>query len=279
MKPKTLLMGVTALAGVALGGVEALADWNPGQPAKWVQLPDPQGLDVLATYHPGLPFGKVIADDWLCTSTDPVTDFHIWGSWLGNQVNPNVTFRIQIRSDVPAGVDAPYSHPNTTATGLIRDYTFQPGSYVARIYGTGTEQFYDPNINQIIGTDNEIWQYNFTNLPDPFVQQGTASAPKVYWLAVQAIVPGPESFGWKTTIQPSPILDDATFADTDPTGLLIAPPSPAPPPVYWMDMHYPILLPNHFPGDSINMAFVITPEPSSLALLAAAGLLLIVRRR
>ena len=38
------------------------------------------------------------------------------------------------------------------------------------------EYFYDPNIDQIIGTDNQVWQYNFTNLPNPFIQQGTPSS-------------------------------------------------------------------------------------------------------
>jgi hypothetical protein len=198
---------------------------------------------------------------------------------LNDAVNPNTTFRIQIRADVPANTNVPYSHPDTTATGLIRDYTFAPGQYTARVWGTGSELFYNPNLNQVIGTDTVMWQYNFTNLPDPFVQQGTVAAPVVYWLAVQAIVPGPESFGWKTTIQPSPILDDAVFADTDPSGVLVYPPSPAPPPVYWQDMHYFETLPFHNVGESMNLAFVVTPEPASVILLAAGSVLLLRRRR
>jgi len=70
----------------------ALADWDPADPAKWVQLPDlsPTGIDVYAT-NP-----KVLADDFLCTQTGLITDIHIWGSWLGDYLpteptggNPN----------------------------------------------------------------------------------------------------------------------------------------------------------------------------------------------
>src|SRR3990170_7895753 len=90
------------LAVVLLLGTTVLADWNPGDPAKWVQLPDlqPTGVDVKATYP------KVLADDFLCTSTGPITDIHIWGSWLYDRLpvipgttvgDPNnVSFRLSI---------------------------------------------------------------------------------------------------------------------------------------------------------------------------------------
>ncbi len=44
-------LGVVALVAMAAG---ARADWNPGDPAKWVQLPDlsPTGMDVYDTRWP-----------------------------------------------------------------------------------------------------------------------------------------------------------------------------------------------------------------------------------
>jgi len=55
----------------------ALADWDPGGPFKWVQYPDlsDMGMDVKATG----PY--VLADDFECTQTGPLTQIHIWGSW------------------------------------------------------------------------------------------------------------------------------------------------------------------------------------------------------
>jgi hypothetical protein len=254
----------------------ASADWNPTEPAKWVQQPDWTGFDVNATWKGITPYYKILADDWLCTSQDPITDIHIWGSWLNNIVdNESLTFKLSIHRDVPAGVDAPYSHPDNSPTGLIRNYIFPPGTYTARIDPNVpqnfTERFYDPNTNQIIGFDNQVWQYNFENLPDPFVQEGTTANPVIYWLDVQAFLP-PNSqavFGWKTSRDPHR-LDDAVFADTQTfNGPLFG---PGPPPVYWVDMHYPGGTEFHQTGESMDMAFVITsiPEPGSLMLLLVA---------
>ncbi len=111
---------------------------------------------TLAGLHDQPPTGstifKILADDWLCTSVDPVTDIHIWGSWLNNHLpfgnNPGaVTFKLSIHEDVPAGVDVPWSHP-----GLEVWQTVMPASAV-RFYAPSQEYFYDPNIDQIIGTD------------------------------------------------------------------------------------------------------------------------------
>jgi hypothetical protein len=255
------------------------ADWNPTEPFKWLQNPDPQGFDVNATWKGQTPYFKILADDWLCTSKDPITDIHIWGSWLNNIVdNQNLTFKLSIHRDVPAGVDPnfPYSHPDNSPTGLIRNYIFPPGTYAARIDPNlpqgATERFYDPNTNQIIGGDNQIWQYNFENLPNPFVQEGTTAAPVIYWLDVQAGLPETSAavFGWKTSRDPHQ-LDDAVFADTSAfNGPLVG---PAPAPVFWRDMFYPAATPSHPTGESMDMAFVITssiPEPASLILLFVA---------
>jgi hypothetical protein len=272
------------------------ADWNPGQPAKWVQLPDLSltGMDVYDTRwpqtNPTSTQFKILADDWRCTSVDPVTDIHIWGSWLNNHLpfgdqpftgDPSaVTFKLSIHEDVPAGVDAPWSHPGAQLWEAV-----MPASAV-RLYApspqfptTPAEQFYDPNINQIIGTDNQVWQYNFTNLPDPFVQQGTTAQPKIYWLDVQAVSPDPTAiFGWKTSLQH--FNDDAVFADTAGFDGPLLPHDGNPAGLPWTDMHYP---PGHpFAGQSIDLSFVITtvPEPATLSgLLMGAVALLAWRRR
>src|SRR5262245_38501236 len=78
----------------------AKADWDPTEPFKWLQRPDPEGFDVNATFKGQFPYYKILADDWLCTSKDPITDIHIWGSWLNNLVqNEALTFKLSIHRD------------------------------------------------------------------------------------------------------------------------------------------------------------------------------------
>ena len=108
----------------------AQADWDPGDPYKmhYPQLPDlnTTGMDVLANApYPGAttPTAKLLADDWQCSASGPVTDIHIWGSWLEDVLptrqqddqiidDPeNVAFRLSIFSDIPAGAAGGYSRP------------------------------------------------------------------------------------------------------------------------------------------------------------------------
>jgi hypothetical protein len=280
---KSFLTLIVLLGVVMFPGVPAQADWDPGKPAKYVQLPDLSinptgavtGMDINATWRlgtavppqPSFPFVKVLADDFPCTTTGPITDIHVWGSWLEDRFNPNTTFHLSIHADVPAGPNNPYSHPGE----VLWKQDFSPNSYRSRIYATAQELFFDPNELGIMGRDTQVWQYNFA-IPAAaaFVQQGTATRPMVYWLDVQAVVPGPEVFGWKTA---DPNLsphfgDDAVFADSNLPlsmgGVLIG---PAPAPVFWRDMLYPAGHP--YAGKSIDQAFVITtiPEPGTLVLL------------
>ncbi len=308
-----LLISAALVAAIvfAFTSTMARADWVPTDPAKYVQLPDVQnGMDVNATWLQDTttvppvaipPYTKLLADDFPCFVAGPVTDIHIWGSWLGDQwnengtptpaVNLNTSFKLSIHSDVPAGDEIPYSHPGPELWSTV----FQPGQYKMVQWGGPTsEAFYDPNTNSVLGSDTRIWEYNFNIDPTAaFPQKGrdpTTGAPTIYWLDVQAIVPGvagtPQTiFGWKTTIPDpavNPLLnDDAVFTDTTLPGgsELVNPPNhtgPSP----WVDMHYPDG--SIYFGQSIDMAFAITPEPGTFAMFAlggALGLLIWIRRR
>jgi hypothetical protein len=277
---KTLFTTIAMMGAALLLDAPARADWDPAMPTKWVQLPDLNslpgaitGMDVNATWQllnvppqPNYPFVKVLADDFPCTTTGPITGIHIWGSWLDDRVNPKTQFHLSIHEDVPANpATGMYSHPGN----VVWQGDFVPGSYIAKPWAQAQELFYDPNTDNVIGADTQVWQYNF---PVPaskaFVQQGTAAAPKVYWLDVQAVVPGQEVFGWKTSVDHW--NDDAVFADTNfplSQGGVLVGPLTAPP--FWKDMHYPV---NHpYAGHSIDQAFAITtepvPEPGTLVLL------------
>ena len=72
MKRKVFIISSMVLAVILVWGGLALADWNPGDPYKWLQMPDvtSNGVDVSV--------GAVgLADDFLCTSSGPITDIHI----------------------------------------------------------------------------------------------------------------------------------------------------------------------------------------------------------
>ena len=280
---------VIAVAVVCAASPFARADWDPNNPddvarAKWIQLPDlnTTGMDILATVQPQSPTQpswKILADDFLCIESGPITDVHIWGSWLFDQLpvgefgpDPNlVRFKLSFHSDVPVSENNPFSYPGDELWSVV----VEPGEFqVSPLVISANEQFYDPNLDQIIGTDTMVYQYNFDRFDDPFVQtEGT-----IYWLDVQAEVLGlpttqPAVFGWKTR---DPLdghyNDDATFADTDGfAGPLLT---------EWNELRYPEGHP--FEGQSIDMAFVLTvPEPGSIGLAAigAVGLGCCIWRR
>jgi hypothetical protein len=255
MKPSlrrflTLIVGGT----IFCVGASARADWNINDPYKWLQLPDlsTSGKDVkdMATI--------TLADDWRCTSIDPITDVHIWGSWLGDIKPPDmgvVQFRLGIWSDVPATGTAA-SHPGIELWHTVTT----PTAYQIWSAAT-TEEFIAPN-GTILGSDTEVWQYNFFNLKDEnnvtFVQQGTAANPVVYWLSVQVVSTTAGTFGWKTSTTNN--IDDAAYRLDDQ--------SP------WIDLH------DLQTTKSLDLAFVITtPEPTSVALLGLGALMLCRRGR
>lgn len=292
------ILAIVTVMSVAFATAPTMADWDPGDGHKmhYPQLPDltPEGMDVLAglAFEP-VPQVKFLADDFRCTSTGPITDVHIWGSWLNDQFPPppdQGTFVLGIYDDIPAGTGGlMHSRPGN----LLWDLKFKPGEYIAREYANAPEQFYDPNLNQIIGTDTVVWQYNF------FIDEATAliqEEGKIYWLAVANVDPnndgmintvdlaeaqgGINRFGWKTSGSEH-FNDDAVFIDNDfPFGQLvddIFPPQGAPAPgLPWQEMRYPLGHP--FETQSIDLAFVITPEPATLALMAL-GTLAMLRRR
>ncbi len=235
---------VAVLGLLSFLALPALADWDPGDPFKmhFPQLPDPTGWDVNATYP------KVLADDWLCTETGPVSDVHLWVSSHQYDGPPQIQgIHLSIHTDVP---DPAFSHPGELL--WARDFAVPDPHIRIRQYGTGPQGWYDPNTGFWQRPDHEVfYQINITDIPEPFLQYvGT-----VYWLDVSFMVPpGITPVGWKTSFLH--FRDDAVWGDY---------PNPQ-----WRELRDPVN------QQSLDMAFVITPEPASLLLL---GLAVVTLRR
>jgi hypothetical protein len=100
---------------------------------------------------------------------------------------------------------SPFSQPGD----LLWLSYFLPGQYSYTFYPTQfTQPFYDPNLGQVIGSDSQIWQYDFP------VQANVAfwqTNGHVYWLSVSA--QSQDYFGWKTAA--TNWNDDAVFGHVD----------------------------------------------------------------
>jgi len=223
---------------------------------KYIQKPDisPTGIDVDATYP--IRTGRepqLLADDFPCTTSGPLTDIHIWGSWNNDYLpegSPmNVTFTLSIHDDIPASQSPTgYSMP-----GELRWMRrFQPGDFtVEQIPSDVPEGYYNPCINLYEPYNHQmVWKYSFYIDPaEAFYQKGSPDNRVVYWLDVQAqpAVGGAASaqFGWKTSLVHW--NDDAVWAvGYEPYNGL------------WNELRYP---PEHPYGkQSIDLAFEITTE-------------------
>ncbi len=238
---------VTVLV-VLLLAVPTVADWDPGDSHKmhFPQLPDPLGWDIAWSTN--------LADDWMCSQSGPVEDIHFWVS--AKDDNESIITEIDgvsvvIRADDRS--DPSYSRPGD----VLWSQYFTLGQVTIREYGVGDQGWYDP-LNDLVLPNNhqKIYQVNIVNIIAPFIQEkGT-----IYWLDlyVQSLAGSAVSgLGWKTSLDH--FEDDA---------------------VYWDGQAYQELFdPIAQPTFSLDLAFVITPEPMTLALLACGGLTLLSRKK
>lgn len=151
--------------------------------AKWVQPPKPDTLDNFylgwneLSYVDNQGNGQIAGDDWVCDTTDPVTEIVWWGSFIGwddswrlPEVLPS-SFHFAIWTDVPAGVDAPYSHPGAVIwehDGAGFDMEWAGWDYDPR-HGT-----YEANYRFSLPLDQA----------DQFVQPGDQG---IYWITISAV--------------------------------------------------------------------------------------------
>ncbi len=181
--------------------VTALADWDPTEPAKWVQFPDLDitGIDVNATAP------HILADDFLCRQEGPITEIHIWGSWLDDHIPfyewpEGVMFTLSLHSDIPDSLSPTgYSMPGEP----LWVKRFLPGEFTAQVWASDIDEgWMNPPEEYWFPADHVCWQYNFQiDESEAFWQEGTPDHPVVYWLDVQAEPEDPGAFfGWKTSL-------------------------------------------------------------------------------
>ncbi len=212
-------------------------DWRYGFPYKmhWPQLPDfgETGMDVDSSK-------SILADDFKCTSTGPITDFHFWASFFEDILpinEPNsLTFEIKIYSDIPATANSGSRPGNELWT-----QTFYPGDYSVRKIKNRPSDWYNP-ISLYNDPNNHrlAFQYNFCVKKNPFIQEeGT-----IYWFSIRDIRSANDNYklGWKTTTKKLRWNDNAVFSLPGAAG--------------WLSMYYPEG--HKFKGESVNLAFSIT---------------------
>jgi hypothetical protein len=161
---------------------------------KYIQLPQiTNGFDLWDTGP------WALADDFVCTNTGPITDIHLWGAWLNDQVDFNTTFWLAIYDDVPAVTNGPVPIPSRPGTNIIWQQYFGPGQYAQSQVNVGPGNLYNPEPPSIMGPDSKIYYYCF-NPSNPPTQTGTLTAPRMYWLAVYAMPSQGTAFmfGWKS---------------------------------------------------------------------------------
>jgi len=251
---KWIFVLVCCLVAVLIAA-PATADWDPGDGHKmhFPQLPDPNGWDIDVVTD-------TIYDDFRCAETGPINDIHFWVSWKDDFEGEITFIDLSLHGDVPDDVSGlGYSHPDSTMydeNNRLWFRRFQPGEFTYRLPpGQGLQGWFEP-VTPLVhpNNHNNYFQINIDNFAEPFVQE----KDEIYWLGVHiGVLDSQTMVGWKTT--QDHWNDDAAYYHGG-----------------WQELIDPI------DGvTSLDMAFVITPEPTSglLCMFGLVGLMFVRSRR
>jgi hypothetical protein len=222
----------------------AFADWDPGDPAKWVQPLDTSTAGLFVTSDNGI-YGSLLADDFLCTETGWITGLHMWGAPIMG--HGPAAIRVTFHDDIPAAQSPTgYSMPGDTL--WMRMFTVSDSVFTVRPCTAGVWYWWEPPDFYRPDMDLEVNQYNISFDPfDAFMQLGTQEEPVVYWVSIQPIgfdfefAQGASSDHWN---------DDAVYVEGGQEPYV----------GIWQELRYPIDHPNE--GQSVDLAFVVESVPS-----------------
>jgi hypothetical protein len=242
---KRLLLSIVVSV---LSAMPLSAAWIPGDPALFQQLPDvsASGIDVCNTTP------VILADDFTLENGGLIRDIHFWGSWLSDNAG-SPSFLVAILPNVAATEGTTFDQPGGTPLWY---QTFGPSDFSSGVVGVANEIFYDPQTNQVLGTDTQIWQYDFMiDAASAF----SASPDIKYWLAIQKTnaEDGPV-FGWKTSFDQTNQTPAVWQAIGDGNGN--------------QELRYQT-------GQPVNLSFAVTPEPVTIAFFGLGSLLVPKRRK
>jgi hypothetical protein len=245
MRIAPMVVTVLLLAASVAGG------WQPsdGHKMHFPQEPDlysTTGMDVCDVAPMRL------ADDFQCSETGLITDIHVWVSWKNDEDTALAGAEIALRSDagsVPGGLL--WSRSFTGAEIASSGWAINPDGL----------WWYDPATGDSAEADHTaISLLNFFIEPEDAYRQ---TQGEYYWLEVSlSLAEGAtEQVGWSTTRDT--YADGAVWWDDGAAS--------------WQRLSYPSGHP--WDGQTMDLAFVITPEPATLAVLAACAAASLLRRR
>jgi hypothetical protein len=184
-------------------------------------------------------FGPVmVADDFLCNSSEPITALRWWGSfedWQDDtvpQANLPTGFHLTIWTDVPAGVDADYSHPGQVIWENYCD------TYDVNFFGWE----HDPRSQEA-----NLAKFEFYQELSPRDYWYQPNDVNTYWLGIMAIYDQKPNSVWGWETRPHYYNDDAIR--------LFARPEP--------DTNYPpeVFEPVEFDSNSWDLSFELISNP------------------
>ena len=198
--------------------------------AIWMQQVDrsENGLAVRVREHGGAQeqTKHQVADDFLSTTTGPLTDVHFWATWIDGEPDNIDGIFLHIYSDDPAGPGGsdpnnPFSKPDE----LLWDCYTGPSFFTEVLEEVLPYDAYlwDPfNNNLQPGDQNYLYRYEVSvdSLPlcEPFALSGTPLSPVKYWLGITVDTyiefPWIESWiGWRTREHQSILGSEAVWGE------------------------------------------------------------------
>jgi hypothetical protein len=205
-------------------------------------IPDPQSW-------------RIVADDFRCLGTMPVTSIHWWGSyveWDGNEppLPEPIAWRIGFWSNIR---DPDPSDPLTFS--YPRRLLWQIEVPAERVDVNNVGQDYFP----YVPFEDTCFQYYVDLEPDEYFWQSNFepnTMDKVFWLSIAAVypedyVPDVHRWGWKT--RPWHWMDDAVTFQLDDD------PEPGMPP---LNIEFNNITPIEVEGESYDVAFELDTDPN-----------------